>query len=193
MKKFAAVFLFLTVCVCVHAQTLTWDIKFLRLQPQKFESVSDTITMETGNQFIFTVKPDVNAYCYVVAKMSSGAVAVMHSQPMKGSVEIFFGPFALAEPVGSETIHVIMSLERQTNLENLINAFQKESDSKHHADSLYQEVMRLKNDALANETESKYIPLDTAGAMQHYVTRFSGGALYVGTIFIRHNPVTVLL
>jgi len=191
MKKIAVLFLFITAAVCLQAQTLSWDVKFLRGRAQESVPVSQIIRMQTGDSFQFTLLPADNTFCYIVFYDSQREVKVLHDKPLTGGVETFFGQYALAEPSGMETIYIIMSLERQSNLESLIQNFNDNPGSRQHSNNLYREVVNLQNRvSRLGEPASSYIPSggttrSVLGAQQH-VTRFSGSDLYVRAITIRH-------
>ena len=113
----------------------------------------------------------------------------MNNRNITGSEELLFGPFRLTEPAGTETIYIIMSQERQVNLEALILHFNNNPDSRQHANNLYREVVNLQNSvSRLGEPASSYIPSGgtSRGNTQQYATRFSGNNLYVRAITIRH-------
>ena len=189
MKKFIAVFLFLAAGVFVQAQTLSWDIKFLKGSTQESVPISQIIRMERGEIFQFSVLPDSFVHCYIILYDSQRDVFVLHNQPIAAGQERFFGPFRIEDPPGTETIYVIMSLERQVNLENLVQNFNSNPGSRQSANNLYREVVNIQNMvSRLGEPASSYIPSGgtTRGSTQQHVTRFSGNNLYVRAIAIRH-------
>jgi len=193
MKKIAAMFVFFTAGFCLYAQAFAWDLKFLKGKEQESLPISRQIRMETGDSFLLTVKPEADCFCYVVFYDSSREIIVLKDAPLLGGVEINIGPFELEDPAGIETFYVIMSLERQKNLESLIQAF-KGSNSRQNANNLYNEVVNLQKAASGlGEPASSFIAsggTTRAGpseqAQQTQVTRFSGKAVYVRAITIRH-------
>jgi len=189
MKKIFIVLIFITIGVSLQAQTLSWDIKFLKGRTQESVPVSQIIRMETGENFRFSVLPASDAFCYVIFYDSSRDVFVIHNQLLPARQEKIFGPFVTEEPSGTETIYVIMSLERQANLESLIQNFNNNPGSRQSSNNLYREVVSLQNRvSRLGEPASSYIPSGgtTRGSTQQYVTRFSGNSLYVRAITIRH-------
>jgi len=194
MKKITALFFFFTVGFCLYAQTLTWDIKFLKGTEKESVPISRQIKMETGEVFLITVMPEADCFCYVIFYDSERQISVIRNAPIQDGIEINIGPFQLEDPPGTETFYVIMSLARQKNLENLIQAFNGNPNSKQNANNLYGEVANLQKAASnLGEPASSFVASGgtTRGApgenvQQAQVTRFSGKAMYVRAITIRH-------
>ncbi|MCL2801745.1 MAG: DUF4384 domain-containing protein [Treponema sp.] len=189
MKKAITAFLFLSFSVCLYAQTLSWDISFLRGRTQESAPISQIIRMQTGETFEFSITPNASAFCYIVFYDSQRKVFVLHNEPLAANAEKIFGPFQLEAPAGTETIYVIMSLQRQANLERLIQAYNNNTSATAQANSLYREVVNLQNSvSRLGEPVSSYIPSGgtTRSAVPRQVTRFSGKDLYVRAISIRH-------
>jgi len=193
MKKMVlSVFLALTaVCLCqqVQAQNLTWDIKFL--QGEKWESVSiaRTIRMETGEKFQIAIKPGSDCYCYMVLQDSSREMFVIHDEPLKAGVEKNFGPFEIVDPPGTETLYVIMSIEREQKLESLVKTYNDNPGIRQNGENLRQEIARLQDAVSAlGQPTSSFIPGGgtSRGSTQEYVTRFTEKNKYVSPIIIRH-------
>jgi len=188
MKRAITAFLFLLFSVCLHAQNLSWDIKFLKGRNQEPIPVSQIIRMETNDTFSFSITPSAVSFCYIIFYDSQRKVYVFHNEPLAANTEKFFGPLELQPPSGTETIYIIMSLERQSNLERRIRAYNNQ-DSAANANNLYREVVNLQNRvSRLGEPASSYIPSGgtARSAAQQYVTRFSGSRLYVRAISIRH-------
>ena len=188
MKRLTITFLFLAVGINVYAQAFAWDIKFLKEDSQESVPVSQIIRMNTGDKFEFSILSDINVFCYVVLYDSQRQVFVLSNQQLTGKETVNFGPFMLTEPVGTETIYVIMSTERQRNLETSIRNFSN-SGSRQNANNVHREVVSLQNRASRlGEPASSYIPSGgtTRSASLQHITRFSGKNLYVRAITIRH-------
>jgi len=193
MKKIAAMIVFFTVGFCLHAQTLTWDIEFLKVRTQESLLISEQIRMETGEPFLITVKPESDCFCYVVLYDSSRKITVLKDAPLMGGIEINIGPFELKAPSGTETFYVIMSLERQKKLENLIQTFNRNNSSQ-NAINLHSEVANLQkaaSDLGEPHTEiimgSASTRADSSDTVQQtQFTRFSEKAIYVRAITIQH-------
>jgi len=194
MKKIAVMFVFFTAGFCLYAQTFTWDVKFLKGKEKESLPISRQIRMETGEVFLITVMPETDCFCYVVFYDSSREITVIRNAPLIGGIEIDIGSFQLEDPSGTETFYVIMSLERQKKLESLIQAFNGSPNSRQNANNLYNEVVNLQKAASnLGEPASSFIASGgtTRGGLadavqQAQVTRFSGKAVYVRAITIRH-------
>jgi len=187
MKKLILVFLFVLLSVCVYAQDLTWDIVFQKGRTPEFIPISNIIRMETGETFQFSITPHSNAWCYIILYDSQRKVYVLHNERLSANIEKFFGPFQLEEPKGTETIYVILSLERQADLERLISVYNN-SQTQADGNNVFRAIQRLQS-SMIGEPASSYIPSGgtTRGtSSQQYATRFSGKNIYVRTIIIRH-------
>jgi hypothetical protein len=193
MKKIAVMFVLFTAGFCLYAQAFAWDVKFLKGKAQESLPISRQIRMETGEFFLITVKPEADCFCYVVFYDSARQITVLRDAPILGGVEVNIGPFELEDPAGVETFYVIMSLERQKNLESLIQTFNG-NNSRQNANNLYNEVVNLQKAVSSlGEPASSFIasggttragPSDAV--QQTQATRFSGKAVYVRAITIRH-------
>jgi len=189
MKKVIIVFLFFLFSVCLHAQNLTWDIRFLKGSSQESTPISQIIRMETSDTFSFSITPSAVSFCYIIFYDSQRKVFVYHNEPLAANTERFFGPLELQPPSGTETIYIIMSIERQTNLERRIRVYNNDQTAASSANNLYREVVNLQNRvSRLGEPASSYISSGgtARSAAQQYVTRFSGSGLYVRAISIRH-------
>jgi len=191
MKKILFTAVLFAVGICLYAQGLSWDIKFLKGRGQESVPISQIIRMETGEEFRFSILPNANAFCYIVYYGSQREVIVLHDQQLILNTEVSFGPFKLSEPSGTETIYVILSTERQANIESLARTLKLNPDSRQHGNNLYREVVNLQNSvSRLGEPASTYIPSGgtarSAANTQQHVTRFSGSNLYVRAITIRH-------
>jgi hypothetical protein len=144
--------------------------------------------MENGEDFLITVIPAADCFGYIVYYDSNREILVLHDGPMNGRNEVHFGPFEVEEPPGTETLYVIMSLERQTKLEGLIQTFNS-NQSRQNANNLYREVVSLQNTASGlGEPASVFIASGgtARGEYEEYATRFSEKKMYVRAISIRH-------
>ncbi|MCL2719952.1 MAG: DUF4384 domain-containing protein [Treponema sp.] len=189
MKKIILILLIFTFTFCKQTQELTWEVKFQKGQTQESVPINQIIQMVNGETFLFAVHPDKDAYCYIICYDSSREIMVLHDQLIPGGQEKIFGAFQIEDPPGTETIYLIMSLERQNNLESLIQNFHNNLESRQASNNLYREILSLQNSvSRLGEPASSYVPgAGTArGASQQHVTRFSGSNLYVRAITIRH-------
>ena len=189
MKKFVVLFVFITTAVCLQAQTLTWDIKFLKGRERESVPINRQISMNTGQVFLLSISPASDCFCYVVCHDSDRQIAVLYDGQLKGGNEKTLGPIEITFPSGTETLYVIISQTRQTKLEGLIQAYKNNLSSRQQANNLYDEVKNLQKTASGlGEPANSFIPGGgtTRGNTQENVTRFSGKNMYVRAITIRH-------
>ena len=189
MKKIFAALLFLAAGLCLEAQTLSWDIKFLKGRAWESVPISRAIRMETGEGFLINIMPDSDCFCYVVLYDSEREITVLHDKPVRGRDEITLGPFSLEHPPGTETLYVIMSMEKQARLEGLIQSVNSSPGSRQNADNLYREIAGLQNTASGlGEPASSFIASGgtSRGGSEEYITRFTDKSLYVRAITVRH-------
>jgi len=189
MKKIAAMFVFFTAGFCLYAQAFAWDLKFLKGREQESVPLSRQIKMETGETFLITITPETDCFCYVVFYNSARKISVLRDAPLIGGIEIDIGPFKLEDPSGTETFYVIMSLERQINLESVIQTFKDSPNSRQNANNLYREVINVQNTASSlGEPAGVFIASGgtTRSGSEKFATRFTDKAMYVRAITIRH-------
>jgi hypothetical protein len=182
VKKVISVFFFVIVTVCLQAQNLTWNLKFLK--GAESVSVSRIIQMETGQPFQFTITPDLNSYCYVILYDSDRKIEVYHSKQLNNSV--IFGPWSLGGTPGTDIFYVIMSLERQDRLESLIETYNR-SRSAQNTENLHKEIINLQN-KVSEPGEPPGIFIAGGGTTRgdEYINHFTGKNLYVRPINLRH-------
>jgi len=193
MKKIAVgVFLVLAaVCLCqqVQAENLTWDIKVLRERTKEYIPISRIIQGENGEYFRILIKPASDCFCYLVFYDSEQQVSVEFNGPMKAETEVLIIRFDISDS-GTDTAYVIMSLERQTKLESLIEAYKSNPNSQQQ-NNLYREIVNLQNTASGlGEPASSFIASGgtSRGGSENteYATSFSNKNMYVRPISIRH-------
>jgi UTP:GlnB (protein PII) uridylyltransferase len=192
MKKvtMGAVLIIAAVYICqeAQAQTFSWDLRFMQGQKRESVSVSRTVRMETGEEFLIAIKPDTTSYCYVLCYDSEHQIYVLKNEIVTGGSEVYLDPIEITDPPGTETVYVIMSLERQTKLESLIQTYNK-SSTQQNANDLYREVVSMQNAVSAlGEAAPSFIPSGgtTRGSSEEYINHFSGKSIYVRPIIIRH-------
>jgi hypothetical protein len=187
MKKITAYILFAFSAVCLNAQNLTWELKFLQGIKRESVSISELIKMEAGDDFLVTIKPDEDCYCYMVYDDSEHEIFAL-KEYLKGGIEKFLDPIPIFEPTGIDTLYVIMSLVRQTKLERLIQTYNINPDSKLNSINLLGEVVNLHTTVSSlGEPPSSFIPGGgTPRGSNVKANHFSDRNLYVKPIKIQH-------
>ena len=186
MKKLFTLCLFIIIGICLQAQTFSWDITFLRGRTQESISISQIITMQTGEEFSIRITPASDCFAYVVAYDSDRQIIVLHAGAVQGGDNIY-QRLRLTYPPGTETLYVIMSLTRQTELERLIRIQRNHPTSQRHTSNLFREVSRLQNAASRlGEPSIEIIPIGGTDRGISLGTRFSDRNLYVRPITIHH-------
>ena len=193
MKKTIAFGLFIFTGIFLQAQTLSWDIKFFKGSERETIPVNRIITMETGEEFQISIVPDSDCFGYVIAYDSQRKIHILHNAPLRKDTVLNLGPMKLTTPSGTETFFIVMGLNRETRLENLIQAYNNNRNSGRHAENLRREIARLQNAVSSlGEPASVFIPSGgttrgtTGGTTGEYTNRFSGKSVYVRTVTIRH-------
>jgi len=190
MKKIIVVLLLLTACVYLQAQdNFAWNIRFVRGQSQESVPIAQIIRMTAGETFLITISSEADAFCYIICYDSQRQIFVLSNEVLRAGQERVVGPMRISDPPGTETIYVVMSSQRQTQLEGQIQNFNNNPNSRQHAENLRRDVVSLQNRvSRLGEPSSVYIPSGgtTRGNTQAFVTRFSGNSLYVRAITIRH-------
>jgi hypothetical protein len=177
-------------------KSLDWQIQFLSGKTQESKPINEAIYMENGSEFRFVIETDADSYCYVVCYTSDRELIVLHDQALRAGTAKTFGPLGVTEPSGTEAIYVIVSLSRQTNLENLIETYKKNQGSRQYANNLYHEVVNLQNTVsglgepastiISSGGTTRSVGNSTSNNDQNFATKFSGKEIYVRPITIRH-------
>jgi len=189
MKKIIFGVFFIVATVCIHAQTLSWNIKFFKGKERETVSISRIIRMVTGETFQIAIKSDDDCFCYVICYDSDRNIFVLKDLFLSGGSEITTDAIEITDPSGTETVYVIMSLERQMQLENLIKNKKSNPNSQQDINNLYREIIRLQNEASGlGEPANTFIASGgtTRSSSEEYATRFTDKDIYVRPITIRH-------
>jgi len=191
MKKILLICLFATVWAfqAPAQQNLVWDIQLLKGNEHENVPYSQTITVESGQGLYIAMIPASDCYCYVLSQNPERKMVVLYDQHVKSKKEIYLTPLSEDSPPDTKTLYVIMSLARQTKLEELIKSYKSNPDSIRHVNNLHGEIAKLQDTASGlGEPSSALIPsggTTRGSSSQEYATRFSMKNLYVRTITIR--------
>jgi len=191
MKKLFLVCLFIGIGV-FHAyaqktQSLTWDIQLQREKEWEAIPKSQIITAESGQTVSFFISPASNCFCYIISQNSERKIFILHDQPIKSEMEIKIDPLQADNSPGAKTLYVIMSLEKQTKLEEAVKNYKGNLNSQRYANNLQGEIAKLQDKASSlGEPASALITSGgtTRGMTQELSTRYSEKNLYVRTITI---------
>jgi phage-related protein len=188
VKKFAILFFLIAATFCLQAQTLSWDLIFEKGKLENLESVSFSDgydqRMKTGEYYKVTVTPDPPCYCYIFFRDAEEGITVLKEEYIKSKTSLRAYP--LTEPAGRETLYIIMSLERQTGIENMIRALTSDPISEKN---LYNEILSLQNKiSPLGEPVSTFITSagTERGGNSTNINRYSNKSVYVRAISIRH-------
>ena len=190
MKRIAAVFLLIFAGVCLEAQTLTWDIKFVKVATWETILIDEIINMKNGELFTLSFTPASDCFAYILVYDSERNISVEYNGPMKGGKEEYLEHYQIEGASGTDTFYVVMSLTPQKTLEDLIRAFIIDQ-SRRNGNAIYSEVVSLQKQASDSGKPPSAIIATAAtnrgnpGTME-YATRFYSKNEYVTTIFIRH-------
>ena len=182
--------------VSQSSKSLDWQIQFrsVKIREPKpiLKPINEEIAVENGSECWLVIKADADSYCYVVCYTSDKDLFVLHNQALRGGAEKTIRIGVVRDPPGIETIYMIMSLSRQTNLEKLIENFEKNKGSRQHFNNLYYEVVNMQNtvsglgEPVGTIISSGGTTRSTDGDDQNFATKFSGKEIYVRPITIRH-------
>jgi len=180
----------------VISQSLDWEIQFRNESTREYMPINEIIKMENYSGFSLAVKPDSDSYCYVIFYDSDRETHVLENQVLKGGIEKPLGPWWIEEPSGVQTMYVVMSRSRQTDLEGLMALRESNPDSRLHSNNLYREIVSLQNRVSSlgepasaivtggGTTRGADTTRDAGTNSQILATRFSGKEIYVRPIRI---------
>jgi len=189
MKKLIAINLFIICAVGLQAQDLSWDIKFFKGTERETLPITQIITMETGEIFQIRISADSDCFSYIITQDPQRRMHVLHDTPLKKDSPLSLGPMQVQEPVGTETVYVIMGLRKEAKLETAIRNYKSNPASRKHINSLQREIAGLQNRASGlGEPASTFIPSGgtARSGNQEHTNSFSGKSVYIRTITIFH-------
>lgn len=183
MKKLVFGVIFIAAAVCLQAQNLSWEIKLYREKTNEYIPIPQIIRGENGEAFQVYITPYADCFCYMVCYDSERRqVSVWYNEPMKEGKEDYV---TMGIDEGTVILYVIMSLKRQTQLENLIKSHNSNPNSR----QVHQEVVRLQAEvSRSGEPASSFIASGgtSRGSSEEYATRFTGKEIYVRAISFSH-------
>jgi hypothetical protein len=195
MKRILLVCLFIGIGVfqvyAQKAQNLTWDIQLQKGREGATIPRSQIITAENGQNISFFISPESDCFCYIISQNSERKIFILHDQPVKSEMEIKVEPLKADNSPGAKTLYVIMSLERQTKLEDAIKSYKSDPGSQRFANNLQGEIAKLQDTAsgLGEPASALITSGGTTRGPEEFLTRFSEKNLYVRTLTIRTtNP-----
>jgi len=195
MKKAPIILVILFSVLCLpqpvisqSSQSLDWQIQFLRGSTMESVPVDEVIKMEKNSEFSMVIKADSNSYCYVIFYDEDRQCHVLNNQALRAGVELRTGGW-INEPSRTQTVYVIMSLSRQTDLERMITTHGRNQDSRQNNNNLFNEIAKLQNASSPGEQVSPYNPRgsgdrDGGNTSQIPAARFSGKDFYVWPISV---------
>ena len=195
MKKICILYLYASIGLFQAAaqQNLIWDIQLLKGSNHEVVPYSQTITTESGQGLYVVINPASDCFCYVISQNSERKMVILYDQAVKGGNEISLNPLQADNSPGTVTLYIIMSLARQTKLEDFIKNYKSSPSSQRYANNLHGEIARLQ-DTVSGLGEPASVIIASGGttrgqnSTQEYVTRFSERNIYVRAITIRTAP-----
>jgi len=203
MKKILLISLFVGIGVfqpyTQNAQSLTWDLQLQKGKEWEAIPKNQIIVAESGQNFTFFITPESSCFCYVISQNSERKIFILHDQPVKGDMEVKVEPLKADNSPGAKTLYVIVSLEKQTKLEEAIKNYKSDPNSQKNANNLQGEIAKLQDTASSlGEPSSALITsggttrgTSAGSAPQEYSTRFSEKKIYVRTITIRSAKIAL--
>lgn len=196
MKKLFLICLLTGCALGLSAQqvkSLMWEMQVYN--GEKWEAIPDSqkITVEAGQEFQVAINQSSDSFCYVLIQDSGRKTAVLHNKSVKRGNGTVLDPLTgNSSGSGVKTLYVIMSLSKQSKLEDFLNKYKDNPDSQRHSNNLQGEVARLQEIASGlGEPSSVIIPTGgttRGGSTGGFATRFSEKNMYVRVITINVVP-----
>ena len=184
--------IFLITVICLFFGTalfaeekLTWSLALIK--DNEGISFSRPIAMQEGDTFSLFIHANQACNAYVVAQDSERQLIVLLNRRFMPNGSFQTGSIELTPPAGTETFHIVMSLEELPDLQNAINAFDKQKDTRTTRD-LNNAIAAARRSA-SQFKENPEKPVGMGGAFrgtEHDGTEFSGAGIYAKTIVINH-------
>jgi hypothetical protein len=196
MKKTFLICFFISIVIfqvqAQNTQDLTWDFQLLKGGEREPLPRSQSITVENGQDVYIVVSPSTDCFCYIISQNSEGKLFILYDQPVRGERKVRVNPLQEDKSPGEKTLYVIMSLVKQTKLEDFIKSYKGDLNSQMYANDVQREVSNLR-DTASGLVEPPSVLVTTAGTTRGeaeegeraIATRFSGKNMYVRTVTIR--------
>ena len=197
MKKTFLICFFIGIVVfqaqAQNTQDLTWDLQLLKGGQREPLPRSQSITVESGQEVFIVVSPSTDCFCYIISQNSERKLFILHDQPVRGERKVRVNPLQEDKSPGEKTLYVIMSLVRQTKLEDFIKSYKGDLNSQMYADNMQGELAKLQETASGLGEPARAL-VTTGGTTRGgeaeegervIATRFSGKNMYVRTVTIR--------
>jgi hypothetical protein len=188
------VFIFLGMANLVLAQSdegITWKLAFLKgeIVSQTVPDLTKPVQMKDGEKFqlfIHIVNPE--ARVYILYHGADDSIEVLSYELLPANTAYMlpspYQTYTMTPPAGVEKIYVIVSKERQLNLENLLS--KKKRDTK----AILEELKAIQQKVLQiAEEPQKPVPIGgtvRGGAELLQATQYTGQETYVRIIRIEH-------
>ncbi|MDR0323460.1 MAG: hypothetical protein LBI12_03310 [Treponema sp.] len=184
MKKLAAFLAFSLFSSSLWAQqNLVWSMALVK--NNESISFSRRVEMTNNDRFDIIIRTNQSCYAYIIIQDDERMEIINRQLDTNETWTI--GPVIITPPSGSETFHVVISLNEQIELKNAINAYNNRQNTR-TTRALNNAVARARREAsLLSENPEK--PIGMGGVFRGKEingTEFSGSNIYVKTVVIHH-------
>jgi hypothetical protein len=186
-KNIAALVLFL-VGFSLYAQNFEWSLILADLKNGVSLPFSRPVALRDGDTVSVFILSAADAYVYIIGQDPERNVEVFYSGAVKAGENFRTGPIQLLPPGGQETIHIIVSGEREVRLEAQIAAYQAEKVFR-AGRNVVSAALELRREILLL-TEAPERPVQMGGSFRGFDnlegSGYSGAGKYFKTILINH-------
>jgi len=186
MRKFFGVIVFFicSITALFAQQNLTWSMALQK--GSESVAFSRPVAMTNGDSFSLSIQANQACFAYLIYIDPQGQMDIILNQRLAAN-EIWRDTYELLQPSGRETIHVVMSLTEQPELQDAINSLN--NNDARTARDLNNAVAGTRRSA-SQFSENPEKPVGMGGAVRGNEitggTEFSGAGIYVKTIVIDH-------
>jgi hypothetical protein len=199
MKKTLLIFLLLAVTLgTLSGQTgedsFSWSLSLLHEGERDPVFTEGPVRLHSGDRIRFTLTSGADCFVSVIVRDAEGAVAVLHSNPLRGGETLSLGPLRITPPSGNETVFFVVSAGETAALRRALEALRASPGSARAGQELLNHIYGLRRD-ISRLRENPERPLALGGSFRGTGDDtgngtggilFSGASTYVKIITLEH-------
>ena len=187
MKKLIIPFL-LFLGISLYAQNFEWNLGLMDNRQGTGLDFSRPVKLDRGDIISILMQSDFDCWLYIIVQDAERNVAIFHNGLIQAGNAYRSNPVRILPPDGQDTIHIIVSRDRERALEERISVFER-NDTARNGWNLINAVMDLRREILRlSEAPEKPVQLGgtfrTIGEIEG--RNYSGSYRYSKTILISH-------
>ncbi|MDR0656483.1 MAG: hypothetical protein LBG22_09245 [Treponema sp.] len=137
-------FLFMGVVYAQTSNPFYWDL-YIKKNPgdEALDPGRTVFNLNTGESLNILTMPQTDCYCYIIHSGAEQGIVILSDGLVQAEVE---KSVTLPRNSGTDTVYIILSLQRQTELEKLIMNYRRNPGSASNFRRVISELQRLQEE-----------------------------------------------